>query len=81
MDLRSQVVILDSQAHILTRQEYRLSAMLVQHGDEVVPWTILLKQIFGCAPQAHTRTLDTHIRDGSLCPSAARIKFAIGLDC
>jgi DNA-binding response OmpR family regulator len=61
VDLRHQVAMLDSQALILTRQEYRLLALLVQHGGQVVPRAILLTQIFGYAPEARTRTLDIHI--------------------
>ena len=61
MDLRRQVVMLDSKAIVLTRQEYRLLALLVQHGGEVVPRAILLTQVFGYAPQSRTGTLTTHI--------------------
>ena len=60
VDLRPQFVILDGQAVVLTRQEYRLFVMLVQHTGEIVPRAILLTQVFGYALEA--RTLDVHIR-------------------
>ena len=60
MDPRHQSVILDDQAVVLTRQEYRLLAMLVQHSGEIVPREILLTQVFGYALEA--RTWDNHIR-------------------
>jgi DNA-binding response OmpR family regulator len=69
VDLRHQFVILDGQAFVildghavvLTRQEYRLLVMLVQHTGEILSRAILLTQVFGYAPHAHTRTLDNHI--------------------
>jgi DNA-binding response OmpR family regulator len=63
VDLRQQVVILDSQRVTLTRMEYRLLAMLVQHGGELMPRTILLTHLWGYAPETmRTRTVDVHIR-------------------
>ena len=62
VDLRLQFVILDGQAVVLTHQEYRLLALLVQHRGEIVPRAILLARVFGYAPEARTRTLDNHIR-------------------
>ena len=70
VDLRPQFVILDGQAFVildgqavvLTHQEYRLFALLVQHRGEIVPRAILLTQVFGYALEARTRTLDVHIR-------------------
>ena len=55
-------MFLVDQAVVLTRQEYRLLAMLVQHSGEIVPREILLTQVFGYAAEARTRTLDNHIR-------------------
>jgi DNA-binding response OmpR family regulator len=62
VDLRDQVVLLDSETVTLTRKEYRLLALLVQHVGEVVPRAILLMHIWGYGPEARTRTLDMHIR-------------------
>ena len=52
VDLRDRVVILDGQILILTRTEYRLLALLVEHAGEVVPRPILLML---------TRTVDVHL--------------------
>ena len=41
--LHDRLVILDSQILTLTRLEYRLLALLVEHAGEVVPRPILLK--------------------------------------
>jgi DNA-binding response OmpR family regulator len=60
--LRHQLVIVDGQAVVLTRQEYRLLAMLAQHSGEILSRAILLTHVFGYAPQTRTRTLDSHIR-------------------
>jgi DNA-binding response OmpR family regulator len=62
VDLRQQLVILDGQILTLTRQEYRLLALLVEHAGEVVPRAILLMRVWGYAPDMRTRTLDVHIR-------------------
>jgi DNA-binding response OmpR family regulator len=62
VDLRDQVVMLDSKTITLTRQEYRLLALLVEHAGQVVPRAIILTQIWGYAPETHTRTVDVHIR-------------------
>jgi two-component system KDP operon response regulator KdpE len=42
VDLRQQVVTLDSEILNLTRIEYRLLVVLVKHAGEVVPQPILL---------------------------------------
>ena len=52
MDLRNQVVILDSQILTQTRMAYRVLALLVEHAAEVVPRTILLML---------TPTVDVHL--------------------
>jgi len=52
VDLRDRVVILDGQILILTRTEYRLLALLVEHAGEVVPRPILLML---------TPTVDVHL--------------------
>ena len=45
MDLRQQVVILDSEAVRLTPMQYRLLALLVEHPGEVVPRAALSVQV------------------------------------
>ena len=54
VDPRDRVVILNSQMLTLTRMEYRLLALLVEHAAEVVPRPILLMLTTngGCAPVA-----------------------------
>jgi DNA-binding response OmpR family regulator len=42
VDLRKQVVMLDSETLTLTRMEYRLLTLLLKHAGEVVPGPILL---------------------------------------
>jgi DNA-binding response OmpR family regulator len=42
--------------------EYSLLALLVQHAGEVVPRATILTHVWGYQPEAHTRTLDGHIR-------------------
>jgi len=61
VDLRAQLVVLDSQTLSLTRKQYHLLVVLVQHVGEVVPRGILLRIIWGYGPQSRTRTLDAHI--------------------
>lgn len=61
VDLRREMVRLDGQIITLTRSEYRLLALLVEHAGEVVPKPILLVQICGYVPETRTRTLDMHI--------------------
>jgi hypothetical protein len=51
VDLRQQVVILDSETVRLTRLQYRVLALLVKHGGEAVSRTIILKQIWGDVPK------------------------------
>ena len=53
MDLRERVVILDRQILTLTRTEYRLLALFVEHGGDVVPRPVLLML---------TPTMDVHLR-------------------
>ena len=60
--LRHPVVMLDGQAITLTRMEYRLLALLVEHAGEVVPRAVILKQIWGDAPDIPVRRADPHIR-------------------
>jgi DNA-binding response OmpR family regulator len=62
VDLRDQVVMLGNETVILTRKEYRLLALLVEHAGAVVPRAKILTQIWGYLPETRTRTLDMHIR-------------------
>ena len=59
--LRHQVVMLDSEAVSLHPIEYRLLALLVKHAGEVVPRAIILKQIWGDAPDIPRHRADPHI--------------------
>ena len=54
--------MLDSQAIPLTRKEYNLLALLVEHSGRIVPREALLMLIWGYGPGIRTRTLDVHIR-------------------
>ena len=62
VDFRQQLALLDSHALTLTRKEYDLLALLVQHATEIVPREALLMQIWGYGAEIRTRTLDVHIR-------------------
>ena|SRR5690242_10378112 len=62
LDFRQQLAMLDSRALTLTRKEYDLLALLVQHAAEIVPREALLMQIWGYGADIRTRTLDVHIR-------------------
>ena len=61
VDLRNQLVTLDGQTVTLTRKEYELLALLVQHGGKVVPRANLLTHVWGYVPKTRTRTVDVHI--------------------
>jgi DNA-binding response OmpR family regulator len=61
VDLRKQLALVDSQTLILTRKEYGLLAILVQHAGVVVPRGVLFGRIWGYGPGVRTRTLDVHI--------------------
>jgi DNA-binding response OmpR family regulator len=52
VDLHNQVVMLDLKILTLTRMEYRLLALLVEHAGEVVPRPTLLML---------TPTVDAHL--------------------
>ena len=62
MDFNQQAVILDSERMVLTRKEYDLLALLVQHAGEIIPRDALLWRVWGYSAQIRTRTLDVHIR-------------------
>jgi len=53
VDLRDRVVMLDSQILTLTRTEYRLLALFVEHAGDVVPRRVLLML---------TPTVNVHLR-------------------
>ena len=56
-----QVVMLDGQTLTLTRKEYYLLALLVEHAGEVVPRAIMLTELRRSLPETHTFALDVHI--------------------
>jgi DNA-binding response OmpR family regulator len=62
MDFTQQAVLLDSERMILTRKEYELLALLVQHAGEIIPRDALLMQVWGYSAAIRTRTLDVHVR-------------------
>src|SRR5579871_1029024 len=62
VDFRQQVAILDNQSLVLTRKEYDLLALLVQHAGDIVRREALLMRIWGYGADIRTRTLDVHIR-------------------
>ena len=62
IDFARQTVALDSQLLVLTRKEYELLSLLVQHAGEIVPREELLMRVWGYSTEIRTRTLDVHIR-------------------
>src|SRR4051812_29094924 len=52
MDFDQQAVVLDSQRMILTRKEYDLLALLVQHAGEIIPREALLMRVWATAPKS-----------------------------
>ena len=62
MDFTQQAVMLDSERVVLTRKEYDLLALLVQHAGEIIPRDALLMQVWGYSTEIRTRTLDVHVR-------------------
>src|SRR3982751_5755491 len=62
MDFDQQAAVLDSQRMTLTRKEYDLLALLVQHAGEIIPREALLMQVWGYSAEIRTRTLDVHVR-------------------
>ena len=61
-DFHQQVVTLDGRRMTLTRKEYDLLSLLVQHAGQIVPRDALLQQVWGYSPAIRTRTLDVHVR-------------------
>ena len=62
IDFHQQMANLDGQRITLTRKEYDLLALLVQHAGEIIPREALLMRIWGYGAEIRTRTLDVHIR-------------------
>ena len=62
IDFDQQMVALDGQRMILTRKEYDLLALLVQHAGEIIPRDALLLRVWGYGADIRTRTLDVHVR-------------------
>jgi|SRR5579871_3648720 len=62
VDFQQQAVFLDKQRMVLTRKEYDLLALLVQHAGQIVPRNALLLEVWGYSAEIRTRTLDVHVR-------------------
>jgi DNA-binding response OmpR family regulator len=62
MDFDQQAAALDTERMILTRKEYDLLSLLVQHAGEIIPREALLMQVWGYGAEIRTRTLDVHVR-------------------
>jgi DNA-binding response OmpR family regulator len=57
----SKHVALGSRHLVLTRKEFELLSVLLDHVGVVVPRRVLLQKIWGYGPEIRTRTLDVHI--------------------
>lgn len=62
LDFSTQAVVLDGIRMVLTRKEYDLLALLVQHAGEIIPRGTLLLRVWGYGAEIRTRTLDVHVR-------------------
>jgi DNA-binding response OmpR family regulator len=62
VDFRQQRAMLDGRLLTLTRKEYDLLALLVEHAGEIIPREALLMRVWGYGADIRTRTLDVHIR-------------------
>jgi len=62
IDFDQQAASLDGERMTLTRKEYDLLALLVQHAAEIIPREALLMQVWGYGAEIRTRTLDVHVR-------------------
>jgi len=62
LEFDQQCASLDADRMVLTRKEYELLALLVQHAGEIIPREALLMEIWGYGSEIRTRTLDVHIR-------------------
>lgn len=62
LDFEQQNAVLDGERMTLTRKEYDLLALLVQHAGEIIPRDALLMRVWGYGAEIRTRTLDVHVR-------------------
>lgn len=62
VDFDQQHAVLDGERLTLTRKEYDLLALLVQHAGEIIPRDALLMRVWGYGAEIRTRTLDVHVR-------------------
>ena len=62
IDFDQQSVALDSQRMVLTRKEYELLSLMVQHAGDIIPREALLMRVWGYGAEIRTRTLDVHVR-------------------
>jgi DNA-binding response OmpR family regulator len=62
VDFDQQTACLDTQRMVLTRKEYDLLSLLVQHAGEIIPRDALLLRVWGYGAEIRTRTLDVHVR-------------------
>jgi DNA-binding response OmpR family regulator len=62
IDFANKFAVLDSERMTLTRKEYDLLALLVQHAGEIIPRDALLFRVWGYGAEIRTRTLDVHVR-------------------
>jgi DNA-binding response OmpR family regulator len=62
IDFDQQSAILDTDRMTLTRKEYELLSLLVQHAGEIIPREALLMRVWGYGSEIRTRTLDVHVR-------------------
>jgi len=62
VDLRYELVIFDGHTLTLSRKEYCLLVLLVQHAEEALSRETLSMQVWGRRLSARSRTVDTHVR-------------------
>ena len=62
IDFDQKTALLDDGRMALTRKEYDLLALLVEHAGEIIPREALLMQVWGYGAEVKTRTLDVHVR-------------------
>ena len=62
LDFGQQMALLDNTRMALTRKEYELFSLLVEHAGEIIPRDALLMRVWGYGSDIRTRTLDVHVR-------------------
>jgi DNA-binding response OmpR family regulator len=62
IDFDQETALLDDGRLVLTRKEYALLALLVEHAGQIIPRDALLMQVWGYGAEVKTRTLDVHVR-------------------